>query len=419
MAEHGIYSAEGIRALDQILSSEILPGIIVTPDGLADKRLETPVVSATKRTAQTDLDIEGVLAEWWRELLGVEKIGLDDDFFDLGGHSLIAVRLFSKIKKAFEVDLGLSILFEARTIRQLAALVRQAGPSRDREDLGSSTAVVPIREGGSRLPLFLLSGLGGEVIGFDTLARCLGGDQPVYALQPQGLDGRKPFLTRVEDMAAYYLDKIREVQSKGPYCLAGYSFGGYVVFEIAQQLHAAGETVALLGFLDTIEYQYLERVGHPADFRQRWALRLDRLTARRWDYVKETVASNFTKIVYRLFYKLGRPVPQRVSTLQEINRFAMSLYRPTVYPGHLTIFRSVTRSTAFDNDELLGWGGMASHGIEVQDITGRHLDILKEPNVLILAEKLRVCLDRIQPSPQIDGAAEPSDVVLRPAAIVG
>jgi thioesterase domain-containing protein/NADP-dependent 3-hydroxy acid dehydrogenase YdfG/acyl carrier protein len=410
MAEQGISSADGMKAFDQILCSEMRPNLIVVRGGLvADRSEEFPAATPAKVEAKTEGGVEGVLAEWWRELLGVETVGPDDDFFDLGGHSLVAVRLFSKIKKTFRVDLGLSTLFEARTVRQLATLIRQAGTSSAGEEV-ASPAVVPVRQQGSRLPIFLISGVGGEVIGFQTLARCLGDDQPVFALQPQGLDGRKPFLTRVEDMAAYYLREIRDVQPHGPYCLAGYSFGGYVVFEMAQQLHAAGETVALLGFLDTIEWQYLERVRQSADFTRRWALRLDRFKDRRWEYVKETLvdqsSAKVKSMVYRLFDRFGRQVPQSVSKLEDINRFAMSIYRPTVYPGRLTIFRSVTRTAAVDNDELLGWGKLVSGGIEVQDVPGRHRDILIEPNVRILAEKMRTCLDRVQALPPHDATSE-------------
>jgi thioesterase domain-containing protein/NADP-dependent 3-hydroxy acid dehydrogenase YdfG/acyl carrier protein len=418
MAEQGISSADGIKAFDQILSSNMPPNIIVMRGNLTEKPAESPAPSSAKSAGKTDGGVEGVLADWWQELLGVENVGLDDDFFDMGGHSLIAVRLFSKIKKTFQVDLGLSALFEARTVRQLAGRIRQAGTPSAGEEV-ASTAIVPIREQGSRLPLFLLSGLGGEVIGFDTLARCLGDDQPVFALQPQGLDGRSPFLTRVEDMAAYYLREICSSQPHGPYCLAGYSFGGYVVFEMAQQLHAAGETVALLGFLDTIEWQYYEGLTHPADFHGRWKLRLNRLRYRRWQYVQETIASGFTRIVHLIFQRLGRPLPQPVSTLEKTNLIAMSLYRPTVYPGQLIIFRSVNRDVAFGNDELLGWGGLVSGGIEVQDVTGRHLDMLNEPNVRVLAQKLRACLDRVQGPPQHDRPAKPSDVPLQPTSISG
>ncbi|HYW40567.1 MAG TPA: SDR family NAD(P)-dependent oxidoreductase [Terriglobales bacterium] len=126
----GMSSADGIKAFDRILSSDMLPGIIVVRGGLPGKPAGPLVtVAPSTSTAKPEGEIESVLAEWWQELLGVETIGPDDDFFDLGGHSLIAVRMFSKIKKTYQQDLNLSTLFEARTIRQLAGLIRKAGTS--------------------------------------------------------------------------------------------------------------------------------------------------------------------------------------------------------------------------------------------------------------------------------------------------
>jgi acyl transferase domain-containing protein/thioesterase domain-containing protein/acyl carrier protein len=398
LADFGITSDFGIEALDQVLSGDLSPNLIIHRGRLADKVAVPQASSGSENTAKIDSKVETVLAEWWQELLGVEQVGLDDDFFDLGGHSLIAVRLFTKIKKTFRVDLALSTLFEARTIRQLANLVRQVGTSTAGGVPETDTpTIVPIRSQGSRLPLFLISGLGGGVIKFHALARSLGEDQPVYALQPQGIDGRKSFLTRVEDMAAYYIGQIKKIQPLGPYCLAGYSFGGYVVFEMAQQLHAAGEKVVLVGFLDTIEYQYRERLRGSSGTRwQRWEMRINRLKKGGRSYVHEAVKSFVERMAYGIFGKLDRPLPQRFSTLPNVNGFAMSQYRPTVYPGQLVIFRSVNREEIFENDELLGWGGLAEGGIEVFDITGTHLEMLYEPNVRVLAEKLRSCLERAQ-----------------------
>ena len=394
--DSGISSTDAIAALEQVLASDMAPNIVIARENLRLKPAEPPDrASVTQAPLANNTDVQAILAHWWEELLGIERVSLDDDFFDLGGHSLIAVRLFSKIKKEFNIDLGLSTLFQARTVRKLASLIDQRAASNIRKE-NETPAVVSIRGHGSRLPLFVISGLGGEVIGFDTLARALGEDQPVFALQPQGLDGRKPFLTRIEDMADYHLREIRKAQAHGPYCLAGYSFGGYIAFQIAQQLYAAGETVALLGFLDTIQWDYLERVGHFASFRQRWAVRLGRFKKGGWAYVRMSAGYKSTQMMYRLFHRMGSEVPPKLANLQDINRFAMSLYKPAVYPGRLTIFRSLSREAWFENDELLGWGGLAAGGIEVQDVTGRHLDMLKEPNVRILAAKLRACLDRAQ-----------------------
>jgi acyl transferase domain-containing protein/thioesterase domain-containing protein len=403
----GMSSVDGIRAFDKILSSDMLPGVIVLRGGLPGKPAG-PLGTAfpPTSTAKPEGEIESVLAEWWQELLGVEKTGLDDDFFDLGGHSLIAVRLFSKIKKTYQQDLGLSTLFEARTIRQLATLIRKAGTSSVPE-VALPSAVVAVRRQGSRLPLFVVSGVGGHVIAFGGVARYLGEDQPVFALQPQGSDGREPFLTRVEDMAAYYLRGVREVQPHGPYCLAGYSFGGFVVFEMAQQLHAAGETVALLGLLDTIEWQYLEQFKESADLRQHFAmykLRFQRifLSGNGPREATNRAVSVLTRKFYQLMHKLRILSVPDIPDLKTVNRIAASLYRPTVFPGHLTIFRSASRSPVDGDDELLGWGGMAAGGTEVEDVTGNHLDMLSEPNVRMLAEKLRACLDRVQEAHQVD-----------------
>ncbi|MGA3093637.1 MAG: polyketide synthase dehydratase domain-containing protein, partial [Terriglobales bacterium] len=403
----GMSPSEGIRAFDQILTSEMPSGVIVYRGDLPSKPARPLAASSAPKTvvANPDADIENTLAGWWEDLLGVATVGLDDDFFDLGGHSLIAVRMFSKIKKTYQRELGLSTLFEGRTIRQLANLIRTPGPSSVSEAVPS--AVVAVQRQGSRPPLFVVSGVGGHVIAFDGVARYLGEDQPVFALQPQGMDSREPFLTRVEDMASYYVRGVREVQPHGPYRLAGYSFGGFVVFEMAQQLLAAGETVSLLGLLDTIEWQYLERYRNSANVRQRLAmykLRFQRvlLSGHGLWHATNRAASVFSGKLYHLMYKLHLLAAPGIPDLKTVNRIAASEYRPAVYPGRLTIFRSVSRTLLDGEDKLLGWGGLATGGIEIQDITGNHLDMLSEPNVRILAEKLRACLDRVQESDQAD-----------------
>jgi len=424
VVNQGISSADGIKAFDQILSSDMPPGIAVVRGELMAKPAASPAPGCAARSmASPESEVERLLAEWWQELLGVETVGLDDDFFDLGGHSLIAVRLFSKIKKTYQQDLGLSTLFEARTIRQLAGLIRKARTSKAAEATASSV-VVAIRRQGTRLPLFVVSGLGGHVIAFNGVTRHLGEDQPVFALQPKGLDGREPFLTRVEDMATYYLSGIRQIQPHGPYCLAGYSFGGFVVFEMAQQLHAAGETVALLGLLDTIEWQYLERYRNNPGFARRlemYKFRFDRIfrSGNGLKYTANAVITILNRRWYRLLHKLRLVSTPNIPDLQTVNRIAGTLYRPTVYPGRLTIFRSTNRSLLDGDDGLLGWGGLATGGIEVQDVTGAHLDMLSEPNVRILAEKLRDCLGRVQVARPQDQPHEPSANVAEPAHISG
>ncbi len=417
IVDQGISSVDGIRALDQILSSNMPPSIVVVRGGLTAQTTTAPSTGSSARTtANVDGEVENVLAGWWEELLGVETVGLDDDFFDLGGHSLIAVRLFSKIKRTYQQDYGLSTLFEARTVRQLANLIRKARTSSVEEGAPSSI-VVAVNRQGTRLPLFVVSGVFGHVITFNGITRYLGADQPVFALKPRGLDGREPFLTRVEDMAAYYIRGIREVQAHGPYCLAGYSFGGFVVFEMAQQLHAAGETVALLGLLDTIEWQYLQRYRSSSSLRQRFArnrLRFQRVFNSNnglGDAISR-VTGIFTRRIYQLLNSTRVLSASSIPNLETINRIAGSIYRPRVYPGRLTIFRSVSRTLLDGDDGLLGWGGLAAGGIEVHDVTGTHMDMLSEPNVRMLTDKLLACLDRAQELRIQDHLSDPSVKVL-------
>ena len=238
----GIPPALGAAAFARIMAADVKSGIVVLADGLAVAVDSTGVAARPLATSSRGSeDVEATLAGWWQELLGVEQVGLDDDFFELGGHSLIVVRLFSEIKKTYGAAFPLSTLFEVRMIRQLAQLVRDTAHEPERAAKTSPT-LVPIQPKGSRPPLYVISGLGGNVIKFHTMAYHLGEDQPVYGLLPRGLDGREPYHTHVEDMAAHYVQAIVQAQPQGPYHLVGYSFGGAVALEVAQQLIAQGAT---------------------------------------------------------------------------------------------------------------------------------------------------------------------------------
>ena len=180
-------------------------------------------------------EIERKLIKIWEELLGVKPIGVKDNFFDLGGHSLLATRLIARIEKSLG-NVSLSNLFQSPTIESLARELRQ------RKKAKEDSALVLLRNGGSRPPLFL------HGASFE-LSRYLGEDQPCYGIRPHGQDGRKAPAT-VEEMAADYLKQIRGVQPQGPYLIGGFSFGGLVAYEMAQQLRQSGQEVALLVLID-------------------------------------------------------------------------------------------------------------------------------------------------------------------------
>jgi phthiocerol/phenolphthiocerol synthesis type-I polyketide synthase E len=223
---------------------------------LADNRVDTAVTSGPEPTVctPTDLDPEIVrkLTAIWQELLGQAPISVEQNYFDLGGDSLLAVKLFGQIEKTFNVALPLATLFEAPSIGEMARILAS------QRTVSGWSSLVPIQPGGSRPKFFCLHGAGGNVLIYRELAEYLGPDQPVFGLQARGLDGNSPPQTRIEDMAQSYVQEIRRTQPFGPYYLGGYCLGGTIAYEVAQQLQAAGQTVALLALFDTMNWSRMK-----------------------------------------------------------------------------------------------------------------------------------------------------------------
>src|SRR5439155_5375056 len=220
----------------------------LTTHGKVDRQaLPEPEANAGTVAATTEPrdELERQLVQIWQAVLAVGPVGIRDNFFDLGGHSLLAVRMFAQLEAQLRITLPLATLFQAPTIEGLATLIRGGA------QLASRHSLVPIQPTGSRPPVFAMPGVSGDVLGYNTLARLLGPDQPFYGLQSRGLDGLEDPLTRIEDIAAEFLREIRAVQPEGPYYLVGLCMGGVVAYEMAQQLHAAGQQVGLLGLLET------------------------------------------------------------------------------------------------------------------------------------------------------------------------
>ncbi|AUX45576.1 beta-ketoacyl synthase [Sorangium cellulosum] len=197
--------------------------------------------------------LERTLAEAWQDLLGIQPVGIHDDYFELGGDSLASVRLISRLKDAVGVEVSSRTLLETRTIAGLAQTIRQARSAVVPSRSGRSPLVVirPGGPGGKERPLFLVHPVGGDVLCYEALSRRLGADQPVYGLQARGLDGAEPPRSRIQDMARDYAGAICAAQPSGPYLLGGWSFGGIVAFEVAQELRRRGEQIALLALIDS------------------------------------------------------------------------------------------------------------------------------------------------------------------------
>jgi amino acid adenylation domain-containing protein len=238
------------RGLRDVVPEYMVPSAVVvlrefplTPNGKVDRAaLPAPDVDSHPDEAQAVSPrnpLELQLAAIWEQVLGVTRIGVKDNFFDLGGYSLLALRMFSAIERTFGKRLPMSLLFQAPTIEQLADLLADEGCTVRWRSL------VAIQPEGSKPPFFAVPGVGGNVLVFARLAKLLGEDQPFYGLQARGLDGKeKPFM-RVEEMAAHYIAEIRSVQPEGPYLIGGTCTGGLVAYEMGQQLAAQGHNVIL------------------------------------------------------------------------------------------------------------------------------------------------------------------------------
>jgi acyl-CoA synthetase (AMP-forming)/AMP-acid ligase II/pimeloyl-ACP methyl ester carboxylesterase/NADP-dependent 3-hydroxy acid dehydrogenase YdfG len=201
---------------------------------------------STSEQIKPRTELEQEIAGIWQEILGVSQVGVQDNFFELGGSSLQAARVFAEIDRIFGKNLPLATLFEAPTVEQLARLLSEGG------EAGLWSTVVAVQPNGSQPPLFCIHGAGGNVLMYRRLVEYLGSDQPLYGIQPQGLDGNETPIDRLQEMAATYVQAMREFQPQGPYFLAGLSVGGAIAFEMAQILRAQGQQVGILVLIDAL-----------------------------------------------------------------------------------------------------------------------------------------------------------------------
>ena len=349
-------------------------------------------ISTARR--ETHDDIETRLSNIWQELLGIESVGLDENYFDLGGDSALTIQLFAQVEKAFKIKVPLPMLFEAPTVREFAGVLRCAGA-----DQGVSP-LVPIQPTGSRPPFFCIHGTAGDVSIYQDLSRHLAPDQPFYGLQSQGLDGKLPPLTTIEDMAALYLREIRKLQPQGPYFLGGYSMGGTIAFEMAQQLQKSGEVVGLLALFDTINWakahspSVLSRAYY---LFQQWKFRranLRRLRGSTAHVVPEKLARQQVSRLSDARTQSEPSVSESAARRQvvEANSRACAQYVPRSYAGAVTDFRPIKQYRLYAGAEM-NWDLFAQRSQEIVTLPIYPPDMLKDPFVKHLATALSKSLD--------------------------
>ncbi|HLK32076.1 MAG TPA: amino acid adenylation domain-containing protein, partial [Terriglobales bacterium] len=356
-----------------------LNALPLTINGKVDRRALQkmwPLSPAARSSKSADDTTEKLLAIW-RSIFDDESIRPDDNFWDLGGHSLLAARLVQRIERAFGRRLTLPVLLHAPTVAQLAQVLKSDGPS------PAWSCLVPLQTAGSRPPFFCVHGVGGNIVGFRELARYVGDDQPFYGVQAQGLDGKLPCLVRVEDMAKRYLDEIRRLQPRGPYLLGGFSFGGLVAFEAAQQLQSQGEEVGLVALLDT----------SPFHTRSLTASLLSMLRMPSEQQLMYVLPKTVKKGIRRRLVWLN--LPAEIKNVQRSCYEAEQHYQLRPYSGAVTLF-GATEYLPSSHDPYARWRELALGGLEIHEISGHHGDIIVEPQVRALGAKLRACLNAAQ-----------------------
>jgi amino acid adenylation domain-containing protein len=401
------------RQLRGTLPAYMLPGryiemrsLPLTPNNKIDRNAlpdprDTRNLRPLSQPSVPRTDTEQKLFDIWTDVLALQYISIDDDFFDLGGQSVLAVRICNRIHRALHVDLAVSALLENRTIADLAAYI-------DTLTNGSTTqgwsSVVPIQPHGQLSPIFCVSGIGGNPLTFRELADALGPQQPVYGLQHRGVDGLRPPHTSVEEMAQEFINDIRTVCATGPYVLAGHSAGGLVAYEMAQSLTLAGEEVALVILFDTVR-PHLAGYSKRERAREHWI----KLRAIGAGYLLHRVVDRTSNIVERVGTRLGaalavyRPYRFRLSAVTMAGLKAESAYRPDTYYGDVLLFQSnphIGSERGVRNKQHVanGWLELVRGRLDVFAVDAGHLDILEGPAAPQISTKIRRALSSTTPT---------------------
>ncbi|MEM7114000.1 MAG: condensation domain-containing protein [Chloroflexota bacterium] len=356
---------------------------------------------------------EQALTQIWSEVLGIPRVSIEDQFFALGGDSIKALQIFTRIEQQFGKKLPISLLFGDPTVAQMAAAIAE-----DDETLPRDPVLVPLNESGTRPPIFFTHGVFGSLVWLTNILPLLEADQPAYGLQAVGLQADAEPDTTIEAMAARYIKAMQRIQPTGPYYLAGYCFGGIVAYEIARQLELLGSEIALLAIIDTIPSTVDDNLRPIYD-----PLRLQAIRDSAPYWLRGYKEFGGWRLKERVEAMLGRGIgPQadvnaisdrdaelhyladftatgsdNQQTITRINQLAGDLYIPKPYNGHITLFKAqllgVRHALFGPVDPTSRWQILAEQGLSVRSVSGSHVGLLTNPDVIDLATQLNEVLN--------------------------
>jgi len=435
--EVAVLPQEGIDSLERILQSRMAQVIVSTMDfeyqmnllkqkqseesSDSVKLFERPQLSQVYEAPQSKT--EKAIAQVWEQVLGIKNIGVLDNFFDLGGDSLIIVQILQKLRQTLKKDLTINSLLNANTIAELAQII---DPTLEEENKLPS-CLVKFRSGNSKIPpIFLVHPIAGNTRNYVNLPNFLDSEQPIYAIQHPKWVGEAHSFKTVEEIATYYLQAVRHIQPKGPYNLCGYSGGVYITYEMAQQLTAKGEEVGFLALIDKPHWETeadkpnwknpdfgtpLETIIYYADLRTPKPNGESHLS----DYQK---LDNFDDQL-RYFIKNSPWIEGMMpsdSTFEEWRQFWNIFvelriinvnYSPQEYHGQAVYFAAQVRDIYIANFNEKPWFEFIPNLI-FEEVPGDHVTMWHQPHVQVLAQKMQKYLNNVQKDKTVDLTTKPS-----------
>jgi thioesterase domain-containing protein len=385
--------------------------------------LERPATARPYAAPRTPL--EEFLAELWHEVLHVEQVGVDDSFFELGGNSIQGAMLINRLQERLGQHVSVIALFDSPTVAGLAhhlgefcpdAVARAFGTeSLARDQVGATASppdadgrahrrskvtdlVVPLQPEGSGRPWFMVHPPGGIVVCYHALAQAMGRERPFYGIRSRGLHGEPELPGRAEEMAAEYVAAVRSIQPQGPYLLGGWSAGGLFALEMAQQLLAEGESIALLAFLDTTPPTAQDPAADLAGREYGLDLSLEELAQLGPD---EQLPFLWQHALRLGLIDAGVPMQVAQQVLDDLKRLfhhhmvLTDNYVVRPYPSRISLFRPSDAPFTVPTPPDRGWGPLAA-AVDVHLVPGQHHSMVKKPHVQALARELDAGLRRVE-----------------------